>query len=139
MNIKIKIFSEHYVPPVRTSEEAAGLDLHCPYNLTLMPNKSHLIPMGFAVEIPPNFFIKLASRSGFALRGIIVLGGVIDSDFRGQVLLLLHNLRSIPVTVKVGDRIAQALILKSYKFPLVHVNELSITARGEKGMGSSGE
>ena len=139
MNIKIKILSEHYVPPVRTSEGSAGLDLHSPYNLTLMPNKSHLIPMGFAVEIPPNFYVQLTSRSGFALRGITVLGGVIDSDFRGQVLLLLHNLSSIPVNIKVGDRIAQALILKTYRFPLVHVDELSITARGEKGMGSSGE
>jgi dUTP pyrophosphatase len=138
MSINIKILSDNYVPPVRSSEQAAGMDLHSPINLILQPNKPHLIPMGFALEIPHEYFIQIVDRSSMALRGVHVMGGTLDSDYRGQVLLLLHNHSTIPIHIKVGDRIAQGLVLKSYRFPIIHVGELSKTKRGEDGMGSTG-
>lgn len=138
-NIKIKIVSENYVPPIRATANAAALDLHSPHKIILAPGKSHMIPLGFCMEIPPQYFMQLVTRSSLAVRGVMTLGGIIDSDYRGQVLLLLHNLSPLPIKIEIGDRIGQGIIMKYYKLNLVHVSELNPTERGLLGFGSTGK
>ena len=87
-NFKILPLSKDIILPKRSNELAAGLDIFSPYSLTLYPKKPHLIPLGFKAELPNDYFCQLMGRSSMCLRNIIVLGGVIDPDYRGQYLLL---------------------------------------------------
>jgi deoxyuridine 5'-triphosphate nucleotidohydrolase len=135
----VKKLSKEATLPVRGTDEAAGYDLCSVENVVLSPGERKLVSTGLAIKVPEGCYGRLAPRSGLAVKfGIHVGGGVVDRDYRGPVMLILHNLGDKPLEIKRGDRVAQ-LILEKIRTPEVkEVEELDETKRGEKGFGSTG-
>lgn len=129
--------------PTYASKEAAGAD--CRANLkeplTILPGCSQLIPTGLKVEIPIGFEIQVRPRSGLALKNqITVLNtpGTIDSDYRGEIGIILINHGKENFIVTPGMRIAQLVVAKSYRARFVQVQTTSTTMRGSGGFGHTG-
>lgn len=125
--------------PIRATPLSAGLDLCVVDDVQIDPNCRGACRTGLSVEIPQGFYGRIAPRSGLATRfGIDVLAGVIDSDYRGEIICVLINHGDSSITFKPGDRIAQ-LIVESISLPLAEwTDTLSSTDRGRGGFGSSG-
>jgi len=122
---------------------AAGFDLSAdiPQPLTIAARERALILTGLAFDLPPGYELQIRSRSGLAFNaGLIVLNapGTIDADFRGNVGVILYNAGDIALSVKPGDRIAQAVLAKFERLPFLEVGELSKTDRGAGAFGSTG-
>ena len=131
--------------PSRQSAEAAGLDLTAATPdgapVVLAPGARALIPTGFAVELPPGYEGQVRPRSGLALKhGVTVLNapGTVDSDYRGEIGVLLINLGSDAFPISRGERIAQLVVTRVERVEAVEKDELSGTYRGESGFGSTG-
>ena len=126
--------------PVKGSSFAAGYDLHASAAEIVPANGKALISTGLAFSIPHGNYGRIAPRSGLAVKNFIDVGaGVIDSDYRGEVKVLLFNLsKDTDFQVNAGDRIAQMIIEKYTLTELVEVDTLSETVRGEGGFGSTG-
>ncbi len=130
-------------PPAYESEGASGLDLRAAVEgeVTIEPGKWALIPTGIKAAIPEGFEGQVRPRSGLALKhGITVLNapGTVDSDYRGEVKVILVNLGSRPFVVKRGDRIAQLVITPVARAKIEVVEKVPPTERGEGGFGSTG-
>jgi dUTP pyrophosphatase len=132
--------------PSYQSKGAAGLDLvaaiDTQHPLTLAPGARALVPTGLVLELPAGFEAQVRPRSGLALNyGIAVLNspGTIDSDYRGEVGVVLANLGHAPFEIRRGDRIAQLVVLPVARAELVEVAAVSDTSRGEGGFGSTGK
>ena len=125
------------------TDGAAGMDLssaaHDP--ITLDPGQRLGIPTGLTMELPPGFEAQVRPRSGLSLRhGITVVNapGTIDSDYRGEIIVLLVNLGQAPYTITPGDRVAQMVIAPVARATVEEVAELSETVRGAGGFGHTG-
>jgi dUTP pyrophosphatase len=130
--------------PARQSAGAAGLDLLAAVEapLVLRPGRRALVPTGLILELPAGFEAQVRPRSGLALRhGITVLNspGTIDSDYRGEVHVILVNLGDRPFTVARGERIAQIVVARCERVTLVEVAAPAPTRRGRSGFGSTGK
>jgi dUTP pyrophosphatase len=126
--------------PARGTNWSAGADLACLEAFTLNPGERRLVSTGLAVEIPPGWYGRVAPRSGLAAnRGIDMLGGVIDSDYRSELKVLMINLGEAPASFDAGDRIAQLIIERAAVCDYVWADELSETERGDGGFGSTGK
>jgi dUTP pyrophosphatase len=125
--------------PSRGSAGAAGLDLYAVERVTIEPGGRAAVPTGLAVAVPPGFYGRVAPRSGLAVRqGIDVLAGVIDADYRGEILCALVNHGDAPFEVEPGARIAQ-LVVEAIATPEpAWAEELEETGRGAGGFGSTG-
>ena len=128
--------------PTRQTTGSAGFDLaSAEPDFVLAPGERRLVSTGLAVEIPPGIEGQVRPRSGLALRHGITMPnapGTIDSDYRGEVRVILQNLGADPVTIVRGDRIAQ-LVFARYETPeLVDATELEQSTRGSGGFGSTG-
>jgi dUTP pyrophosphatase len=129
--------------PAYETEGAAGLDLRAAIAepVTIAPGMRTLVPTGLSVQLPAGFEGQVRPRSGLALRhGVTVLNapGTVDSDYRGEVSVVLINHGSEPFTITRGDRIAQLVIAPVSRALLSEVETLSGTARGAGGYGSTG-
>jgi len=130
--------------PAYATDGAAGMDLAACLEapVTIRPGERKLIPTGLALELPSRAFVALVfPRSGLASRQGISMAnavGVIDADYRGEILCPLINLGAEPVTIKPGDRIAQILFIPVATATLRWVENLSPSLRGEGGFGSTG-
>ena len=114
---------------------------HLEEELTVPPLSRVLVPTGFYIEIPEGYEIQVRPRSGLAIRnGITVLNtpGTIDSDYRGEVKIILVNLSDTPFVIHDKDRIAQIVLSKVERMDFSIVSELSESGRGEGGFGSTG-
>ncbi len=130
--------------PTYESAAAAGLDLRADNTLEirLRPGERTLVPTGLMFELPPGFEGQVRPRSGLALRsGVTLLNtpGTVDSDYRGEVMVLLVNLGSEDFVVRRGERIAQMVVAPVSRAALREVAELSATARDAGGFGSTDE
>lgn len=128
--------------PSYASAGAAGLDVVAAEDLVLAPGARHAVATGFAVAIPPGFEIQVRPRSGLALKhGITCLNtpGTIDSDYRGEVKVILANLGTEPFEVRRGERIAQLVPAPVLRASFREVDELDSTERGAGGFGSTGQ
>lgn len=146
--VKVKRLTETAKPPVYATAGAACFDLHAdappgfPPVMTLPAGSSIDIPTGLAFEIPAGFCMRIYSRSGHGFKNGVRLAncvGVIDSDYRGEVRVKLTNDGRRDVAIAYGDRIAQAEIVPVHLAEFIEVDELSETARGEGGFGSTGD
>jgi dUTP pyrophosphatase len=127
------------VLPTRGSRSAAGLDLYSIEAIILNPNERQLIRTGLAVAIPEGFYGRVAPRSGLAIKkGLDVLAGVIDSDYRGEIGCLLHNVGEERINLPAQSKICQLIIEKIVTPTAVWANNLSETDRGSGGFGSTG-
>jgi dUTP pyrophosphatase len=127
--------------PSYGSEHAAGLDVVAAESLTLAPGARHAVSTGFAIAIPHGYEVQVRPRSGLALKhGLSVLNtpGTIDSDYRGEVKVILANLGSAPFEVVRGERIAQLVPAPVQRAAFEEVEDLDATARGAGGFGSTG-
>jgi dUTP pyrophosphatase len=146
-SLQEKIPSEHTlvvyckgVVPQRNSPEACGYDLKCnEYTVTLEPKECKLIKTGTFVEIPKGYYGKIESRSSIAWKQNCHVGaGVIDSDYRGEVMVLLRNDSDKTVIFTKNDRIAQLIILKHEIVLFISTDKLNETERNDGGFGSTG-
>lgn len=129
--------------PKYMSDGAAGLDLFADINspITINPYEIKFIKTGICIELPYGYEAQIRPRSGLALKhGITILNtpGTIDSDYRGEIGIILINLGNSPFTINRGDRIAQMIITRYEKADIIEVSEISDTHRGSNGFGSSG-
>lgn len=141
--IKITLTQGAKIPEYQTIE-SAGADIHALLNreVTLTPGSRELIPTGIHFEIPPGYEIQVRPRSGLALKhGITVLNapGTIDSDYRGELRVILINLGNESYTVKPGERIAQIIVSPVISANFVQVEFLTESVRGAGGFGHTGK
>ncbi len=125
---------------MRSSEHAAGYDLASAADTHIPKHGKHLVPTDLALAIPHGYYGRVAPRSGLAYKNFIDVGaGVIDSDYRGPLGVLLFNHSDVDFQIKKGDRIAQLILEKIILPPVVEVEgDLDVTARQEGGFGSTG-
>lgn len=142
MKVKILKINEYATVPTYATEYSAGADL---YNLdipvTVLPHETVLVHTGIAMEIPEGYVGLIFARSGLATkRGLAPANkvGVIDSDYRGEIMVALHNHTEKSATVDAHERIAQISIVPFLKADFDVTDELSETVRGEGGFGSTG-
>lgn len=136
--IQFKKLSDKAILPLRGSPEAAALDLSAVEAVTVPAQGFAPVRTGLAVAIPRGYYGRIAARSGWALKnGISTLGGVVDSDYRGELVCILANHSSEDFNVQEGDRVAQFIIEAIISPEPIFVDELSETERGEKGFGST--
>ncbi|HEX8624411.1 MAG TPA: dUTP diphosphatase [Allosphingosinicella sp.] len=127
--------------PAYASEGAAGLDVVSAEDLTLAPGARRAVATGFAIAVPDGYEVQVRPRSGLALKhGITCLNtpGTIDSDYRGEVKVILANLGSEPFEVRRGERIAQLVPAPVLRAAFREVDALDSTGRGAGGFGSTG-
>lgn len=139
--VRVKLLRRGAQLPRRASEGASGYDICAALDggTVAVGQQPTLVPTGIALEVPPGFDAQLRPRSGLARQGILATFGTLDSDYRGELMITLYAMGpGISHTVRDGDRIAQ-LVLARLAFPaFVEANELSVTARGSGGHGSTG-
>ena len=138
--LKIKLLSHDATMPQRATTDAAGLDMYSSQPITIAPNTQQLIQTGIAMEIPKGQYGQLQIRSSLAFKHSIELkAGLIDSDYRGEIKILLYNNGPNDFSIQKGDRIAQMVINVCPQFELENSDELEDTERGIGGFGSTGK
>jgi len=142
MRVKIRRLSPDAALPVYAHgpHEDAGMDLRAIAGATLEPDVPQAVPTGLAIELPPGFEAQVRPRSGLALNHAITLPNspaTIDPGYRGEIRVILLNLGREPFHIHRGDRIAQMVVAR-YEAVEWDESELSDSARGENGFGSSG-
>ena len=140
--MKIKKLDEKAVIPKRGSASAAGYDIYSIEDVSLPSGETKLIRTGLSMEIPENYFGGVFARSGLAVKeGIRPANcvAVIDADYRGELMVPLHNDSKEERRITVGERIAQLVILPFLPVEFEETDELSETVRGEGGFGSTGK
>lgn len=142
MKLHIINRSHHDLPAYET-EHSAGMDIRANLDesISLKPLERALVPTGLHFAVPQGYEAQVRPRSGLAAKqGITVLNspGTVDSDYRGEVKVILINLSDKDVTIEDGDRIAQIVIASHEQPELIEVEELTETARGSGGFGSTG-
>jgi dUTP pyrophosphatase len=129
--------------PAYESEGSSGMDIRASVKerVLLNPGEIRLIATGLAISVPPGYEAQIRPRSGLALQhgiGMVNSPGTIDSDYRGEVGIILINWGTEPFIVRRGDRIAQMVISRVYRADLVKVDDLDATSRQEGGFGHTG-
>ena len=144
-DVEIKIINSSGNPiPEYATAGSAGLDLRAwlPEPVTLQPMERKMIPTGLFFEIPEGYEVQVRPRSGMAIKhGITCLNspGTVDSDYRGEIKIILINLSSESHTINSGDRIAQMIVAKVEKAFLQSAEQLESTRRGAGGFGHTGK
>ena len=141
--LKLKRLRESAVLPLRATKAATGLDLYACLEgqdrIEIGPDVT-LVPTGIACESPEGYDIQIRPRSGLARRGVNVIFGTLDSDYRGELFVSMHTFGSTKsYQIENGDRIAQMVVSPVLQADFSLVDSLSLTIRGDGGFGSTGE
>jgi len=144
VKILVKKFDKNIKLPAYKTPGSSGMDLvaYIKKKITINPGKTAMIPTGISVAIPKNYEIQIRPRSGLAAKNSIsVLNtpGTIDSDYRGEIKVILINLSQKSFVIKSGDRIAQMILCPIAKGKLKEAKSLPKTVRGDGGFGSTGK
>ena len=144
VKILVKKFDKNIKLPTYKTSGSSGMDLvaYVKNKITINPGKTAMVPTGIAVAIPKNYEIQIRPRSGLAAKkSISVLNtpGTIDSDYRGEIKIILINLSKKSFVVKSGDRVAQMILCPVAKGKLQEVKNLPKTLRDKGGFGSTGK
>ncbi len=144
VKILVKKFDKNVKLPTYKTSGSSGMDLmaHIKNKKTINPGKTLIIPTGIAVTVPKNYEIQIRPRSGLAAKkGISILNtpGTVDSDYRGEIKIILINFSKKSFIVKSGDRIAQMILCPVAKGKIKEVKNLPRTVRGKGGFGSTGK
>lgn len=150
LSIKVKRLSSSSVMPVKGTSHAAGFDLFAAAAVTvpacavddssgIVRIGTAVVPTGLSFEIPAGHYGRIVERSGMAFRqGLHSGAGVIDADYRGEVRILVYNFGPEPIVIEQGMRFAQMIIERIGEFEMEEAGELSLSARGDGGFGSTG-
>lgn len=143
MNVAVKKLKEKAILPTYGSAQAAGADLYAclDADLIIAPGETAFVPTGLAMELPTGYVGLIYARSGLACKRDLAPAnkvGVIDSDYRGEIKVALHNHSEKTQVVAQGERIAQIVVVPYLRCEFCE-NELNETARGEGGFGSTGK
>ena len=144
VKILIKKFDKNIKLPTYKTSGSSGMDLvaYIKKKKILYPGKTTVISTGIAVAIPQNYEIQIRPRSGLAAKNSISIlntPGTVDSDYRGEIKIILINLGKKPFKIQSGDRIAQMILCPVVKGKFIEVNNLPKTLRGKGGFGSTGK
>ena len=129
--------------PTYATAGSAGMDIYSSVEkeMTILSGETVLVPTGFSIELPVGFEAQIRPRSGLAIKnsiGLMNSPGTIDSDYRGEVKIIVTNFGKVDFVVKRGDRIAQMVIARYERAEWIEVESLSETERGSGGFGSTG-
>ena len=144
VKILIKKTSKEVITPKYKTDGSSGVDLSAflDKEVIIKPNSSDLIPTGLQVAIPEEFEIQIRPRSGLAAKesiGVLNSPGTIDSDYRGELKIILFNHSNKDFKINNGDRIAQMVLVPIFKMEFEEVDSLPNTVRGQGGFGSTGK
>lgn len=144
MLVKMKRLNKKAIVPTSGSEHSAGHDLYAclDQSIQLLPQQTIMIPTGWSMALPENTVGLIFARSGLATKQDLAPAnkvGVVDSDYRGEYMIALHNHGHEVRTINPGDRIAQLVIVPYIKGQFEEVEELDLTNRGDGGFGSTGK
>lgn len=123
--------------PLRMSPGAAAYDFASAEDAVITPGSTRLVDLNLRLAIPPGVYLQLQSRSGLALRGVTTVGGVIDSDYRGPIKVILHNSSDQNVIIAKGQRVTSGVFLPTVSVMFHAADVLPPTVRGSAGFGSS--
>src|ERR1700761_9820712 len=141
VKIGVKRLRLDAIIPKYTHDGAFGdlaADLYAVEEVTFQTGEVKTIPTGIALEFPPEYGAVVADRSGLALKGLTTFAGVIDPGYRGEIRVVAGYFGKEPLTIKVGDRIAQMRIVRRIEADFVEAEEIEQTERSGRGFGSSG-
>jgi dUTP pyrophosphatase len=139
--IQLKRLRSEATEPTYGSDGAAAFDLYAAVEVRIAPGETKVVALGYAMGIEANYEVIIRPRSGMSLKtGLRVANapGTIDSDYTGEVGVILHNTSDEKKLIKIGDRIAQGVIQRTNKAHFIFVEQLSPTDRGGDGFGSTG-
>lgn len=137
---QVKLLNSNAIVPTKATPGSAGSDLYAAEELIIPSKKWKAVSTGISIRIPTDCYARIAPRSGLAFKnGIDIFAGVVDSDYRGEIKVIMMNNGESDFEVKIGDRIAQIIFERIYEGILVEEDELDETKRGEGGFGSSGK
>lgn len=137
--LQFKRLQPKSILPTRGTPQSAGLDLHCIEDLRIEAGTRVSAHTGLSVAIPEGFYGRIAPRSGLAVKhGIDVLAGVIDCDYRGEIICLLYNTGASAVELPAGSKVCQLIIEQVITPSASWADDLEETARGASGFGSTG-
>jgi dUTP pyrophosphatase len=139
IEVKIKKLNPDAIIPILGTEHAAGFDVFSIEEHEFLPGETYAIKTGIAIEIPEGKALFIWDRSGMGFKGIHRFAGLIDSDYRGEIKIILFNSKKENFRISKGDRIAQGVIQDYYTPEFEEVSELSETIRGEGRFGSTGK
>jgi dUTP pyrophosphatase len=140
-HVKIKKLNADAIIPVKSTPHSSGYDVFSSADIIIKTKAFSLVPTGISLEMEPGLEAQIRPRSGLAAKnGITVLNapGTIDSDYRGEIKVILINHSDTDFTIKKGDRIAQMVFAAVYSVELKEAFELNSTIRGDGGFGSTG-
>ena len=125
--------------PRRATSGSAYYDVFSAVGIILWPGKTYLVTTGWLIEVPTGWFLDIRPRSGMASKGVTVNNapGTVDADYRGRLMIILHNHDTVAWSIMVGDRIAQVALMPVVRCEFVERKSLSRTSRGGNGYGST--
>jgi dUTP pyrophosphatase len=138
--LKVKLLRPGAQLPTRATPGASGLDLYAclDVDMEIGPDTT-LVPCGISIEVPWGYEVQVRPRSGLSRRGVNVVFGTVDSDYRGEIFVNMHTIGTLgSYRIQSGDRIAQLVIARVEMLPAVEAEELADSSRGDGGFGSTG-
>lgn len=138
--IKVKKLKAEAIIPTQGTESAAGFDLYALKAARVPGRGVEKVSTGISLEIPDDYFVKIEERSGISVRTPLgVKAGIIDPDYRGEIIIVFQNISAYPYDIEAGDKVAQFTVHKRYKTSLKVIDEFETpdTERGEAGFGST--
>jgi dUTP pyrophosphatase len=140
MNVSVQLLEHAAMMPTRANANDAGWDLYSTIDTILPPKQRKTVKTGIALEMPENMAGLIWPRSGLSVKqGIDVLAGVVDSGYRGEVMVCLYNTSDENVSISCGDRIAQIIFQEVPRIMMINQEGLGSSQRGDNGFGSSGK
>ena len=137
--ISVKLLENNAKMPTRANVNDAGWDLYSTVDIVIPSKQRNTVKTGIALEIPESMAGLIWPRSGLSVKkGIDVLAGVVDSGYRGEIMVCLYNTSDEDVSISHGDRIAQIIFQEIPRIVMINQEELGSSQRGDKGFGSSG-
>nr|DAN42764.1 MAG TPA: dUTPase [Caudoviricetes sp.] len=139
--IKVKRCMPGVLMPKIGSEDAAGMDFYQPESVAIKPHQTQYVTLGLAMEIPKGYMLMLAPRSSMSKTPLVIPNsfGVIDADYRGEIKGIFKNTGDSTYLIQKGDRLLQGILVPAGALKLLEVDELTETARGAGGIGSTGK
>lgn len=136
--LAVKILKKNGRLPEKAHDSDAGFDLFAVEDVVIKPGELKQVPIGIAVQLPQGYWAELRDKSSRASQGLHVLAGVIDQDYRGEVIAVISNSGHKAVDIKAGEKVCQMILHQVYPAMVFEVDELNTTKRGQGGFGSTG-